>query len=122
MQPGKLGSRGQELWDAVTENISLDPAGEALLAECCRTFDIVDRLEGALHSKHQEWVRLADDIEYEGDVAMVKIVVNPILGEIRQQRLAFMQMLRHLKMGVVQDQGNNKTESLFERLEKAFSD
>ena len=38
MQPGKLGKRGQELWDAITDEIELDPAGEALLSECCRTF------------------------------------------------------------------------------------
>lgn len=100
-QPSGLKPWGKSLWDQVTESSTLDPAGYYLLAEACRTADIVERLSGALRSGSNEWVRLADQAEEMGDGETLKIniIVNPMLGEIRQQRLALRQLLAQLKLG-----------------------
>ena len=93
-----------------------------LLGEACRTADIIDRLHGALGSKHQEWLRLSEEIEElaTGGV-QVSLVINPLLGEIRQQRLAMRQMIAHLKLGAaVPKTLESKATSIFERLEQEF--
>ena len=118
MQPEKLGKTGQSLWDEITKDAKLDPAGEALLIEACRTADIIDRLSGALWSKNQEWMRLSDEVEdIAPGVAEIRLVVNPILGEVRQQRLALRQMIAHLKLGAAQPKTTEEqTKSAFDRL------
>ncbi|QNJ56821.1 terminase small subunit [Mycobacterium phage Reindeer] len=102
--PEGLRAWGQQLWDTVTEHTSFDPAGYYILAEACRTADIIERLSGALRAGSSQWVSLADEIveavQISGvDVAEINLVVNPILGEIRQQRLALRQLLAQLKLG-----------------------
>lgn len=101
-QPPKgLKDWGKHLWDGVIAGTTLDPAGYILLGEACRTADIIERLSGALASGSTEWIRLAEDADYiapDGAVE-IKIVVNPLLGEIRQQRLALRQLLAQLKLG-----------------------
>ncbi|AEK09929.1 terminase small subunit [Mycobacterium phage Rey] len=92
------------MWEKVTELNSFDPAGYYILAEACRTADIIERLSGALSSNNTEWVKLSDDIvtavQIAGvAVAEINLVVNPILGEIRQQRLTLRQLLAQLKLG-----------------------
>ena len=118
MQPEKLGKTGQSLWDEVTKDVKLDAAGEALLIEACRTADIIDRLNGALWSRNQEWMRLSDEVEdVAPGVAEVRLVVNPILGEVRQQRLALRQMIAHLKLGAAQPKTTEEqTKSAFDKL------
>lgn len=100
-QPSGLKSWGKSLWDQVTESSTLDPAGYFILGEACRTADVVEQLSGALRSGSNEWVRLADDAEEmaDGTTLKINIIVNPILGEIRQQRLTLRQLLAHLKLG-----------------------
>ncbi|QSM04621.1 terminase small subunit [Mycobacterium phage prophiGD54-2] len=99
-QPKGLKDWGKHLWDGVTAGTTLDPAGYVLLGEACRTADIVERLSGALASGSSEWIRLAEEAEYTApDAVEIKIVVNPLLGEIRQQRLALRQLLAQLKLG-----------------------
>ena len=106
LPPRGLRASGQALWDSVTAQVRLDPAGYVLLGEACRTADIIDRLSGALSANSTEWVRLSDEVVQgmqaaglDGMVAEVTLVVNPILGEIRQQRLALRQLLAQLKLG-----------------------
>lgn len=106
--PTGLRAWGQSLWDRVTEETSLDPAGYFILAEACRTADIIERLSGALRSNSTQWISLSDEIvqqmQVNGvDVAEINLVVNPILSEIRQQRLAMRQLLAQLKLGKVTD-------------------
>jgi hypothetical protein len=100
--PKGLKAWGLQLWDKVTEASSFDPAGYYLLAEACRTADIIERLSGALASGSSTWVSLAEEAQglAGGDTLEINIVVNPLLGEIRQQRLALRQLLAQLKLGV----------------------
>lgn len=103
--PTGLKAWGQKLWDDVTEGTSFDAAGYFVLAEAARTADIIEKLSGALRSNNTTWIRLADEaqVHAEGDTVEINIVVNPILGEIRQQRLTLRQLLAQLKLGSVSD-------------------
>lgn len=121
MQPPRgLESRGQELWDAAVAASEFDAAGLLLLGEACRTADIIERLSAALKSNSQEWVRLSEEAEMLADgSAKVMIVVNPLLGEVRQQRIALRTMLAHLKLGRVEE--NTGEDSPIAKLMAAFS-
>jgi hypothetical protein len=102
----------------------LDSAGLTILEDACRTVDIIDRLSGALRAKNQEWLRLSEEVEPLANGAVeIHLVVNPLLGEIRQQRLALRQLLGQLKLGNVKPKTEeSKTKSLFEKLEQEFAD
>ena len=118
--PTGLDQRGRELWDAVLEASDFDAAGLLLLGEACRTADIIERLSAALRSNSQEWVRLAEEAEVLADgAARVQIVVNPLLGEVRQQRIALRTMISHLKLGKVEEVTGE--DSAIEKLMAAFS-
>lgn len=106
--PSGLRAWGENLWDRVTGETTLDPAGYYILAEACRTADIIERLSGALRSNNTQWISLSDEIvqamQVNGvEAAEIHLVVNPILGEIRQQRLTMRQLLAQLKLGKVAD-------------------
>lgn len=118
--PIGLESRGQELWDAAVAASEFDAAGLVLLGEACRTADIIERLSAALKSSSQEWVRLSEEAEMLADgSAKVMIVVNPLLGEVRQQRIALRTMLAHLKLGKVEE--TTGEDSPIAKLMAAFS-
>lgn len=118
--PTGLESRGRELWDAALAASEFDAAGLLLLGEACRTADIIERLSAALKSNSQEWVRLSEEAEMLASGATkIQIVVNPLLGEVRQQRIALRTMLAHLKLGRVQE--NTGEDSPIAKLMAAFS-
>lgn len=119
-QPRGLEARGLEFWDAVTSEHRLDSSGYVLLGEICRTVDTIERLSAALRSNSQEWLRLSDEVEdIAEDAVRVQIVVNPILGEVRAQRLALRQLLSHLKLGTT-EVGTGEPSAL-EKLMASFS-
>lgn len=120
LPPSGLESRGRELWEAVVEAAEFDAAGLLLLGEACRTADIIERLSAALRSSSQEWVRLSEEAEIVANgAAKIQIVVNPLLGEIRQQRIALRTMLAHLKLGHIEE--NTGEDSPIAKLMEAFS-
>lgn len=117
MKPEKLGSRASHLWDDITNTAELDAAGKALLEDACRTVDIIDKLTAALRSSNQEWIRLSEEAEeIAPDAVKISIVVNPVLGEVRQQRMALRQMLNHLKVGVAKAKPEGDTKSAFDKI------
>ena len=119
-QPTGLEARGAELWEAALASSDFDAAGLLLLGEACRTADIIERLSAALRSGSSEWVRLAEEAEVLADgAARVQIVVNPLLGEVRQQRIALRTMLAHLKLGKVEE--TTGEDSPIAKLMAAFS-
>lgn len=104
--PRGLKAWGKALWEQVTDATPLDPAGYYILAEACRTADIIERLSGMLNSNSTQWVALADEaVQFamvEGEnIASINLTVNPVMSEIRQQRLAMRQLLAQLKLGKV---------------------
>jgi hypothetical protein len=125
--PTGLRAWGQALWDQVTEAHSFDAAGYFILAEACRTADIIEKLSGALRSNNAEWIQLSDEVSQavaensDGryEVLEISLVVNPILSEVRQQRLALRQLLAQLKLGNVEVE--NGGESLLDKLIADFN-
>jgi hypothetical protein len=81
----------------VSEAVDLDASGLALLAEAGRILDRLDRLSDALNGQGRDWLKLADDIEDigRGKIA-VKVVVDGLLSEARQQQLAFKTIMAQL--------------------------
>jgi hypothetical protein len=100
-KPQKLEARGSDLWDKVTDVAEFDAAGYALLEDICRTADIIARLTKKLNAPHHEWVELVEDAGYSGEGIKLLVVVDHVLMEIRQQRIAMRTMLAHLKIGAV---------------------
>lgn len=122
MTPEGLKTRGETLWNGVTAEVELDAAGLSILEDACRTADIIDRLSQA-SGNAATWFRLAEEAEYVADDSVkISIVVNPLLGEIRQQRLALKQLLAQLKLGAVRIKPPAETEkSIFDRLAEEFN-
>lgn len=124
--PKNLGARAKDLWNGVLDEAELDSAALAMLEDACRTVDIIDRLSGALRSKNQEWIRIEEEaslIATENGNVAINLVINPILGEIRQQRLTLRQLLSQLKLGNARPkEQESEHKGLFERLEAEFLD
>lgn len=123
MTPEGLKTRGKALWDGVTSEVELDSAGLSILEDACRTADIIDRLSQA-SGNAATWFRLAEEAEYVADDSVkISIVVNPLLGEIRQQRLAFKQLMAQLKLGsVIKKSDKDKEKSAFDQLIESINE
>lgn len=90
-----LGVRGRRLWSAVTaDGPELRPAERVLLEEACRLADRLDRLDRLLQGDEDAWMRLHAVNE---DGSIVKVVVNNVLAEARQQQVALKQILGELR-------------------------
>ena len=107
-RPANLEPKGEKLWDAVTSELVFDAAGYALLEDICRTTDIIERLTKKLKAPYHEWVRMVEDAGYSGTGTKIIVVVDQVLGEIRQQRLAQRQMWQHLTLGKVVPKAGSK--------------
>jgi hypothetical protein len=96
----------------------LDAAGLLLLGEACRTIDIIERLTAATRSDYCEWLRLSEEVEELANGGIeVRLVINPLLGELRQQRMALKQLVAQLKLGVAKDKSaGERTKSAFEQI------
>lgn len=107
----------------------MDSAALTILEDACRTVDIIDTLGSFTGGKNKaNWVRLSEDaaevFRHESiNVAEVHLVVNPLIGELRSQRLALKQLLAQLRLGNATPRTEETTEkNLFERLEAEFLD
>ncbi len=115
--PDDLRSRGLQFWDEVSSSVDLDASGFVLLGEACRIVDRLDRLSAALNGAGRDWLKLADDIESivsrDGSVkTTVKVVVDGLLSEARQQQLACKSVMAQMKLGNAsqRDSGEEKSE------------
>lgn len=96
-KPQDLMARGEALWDSVTKGQTFDAAGYVLLEDACRTADIIALLEHQLAHDEASWINLLEQAGFESPKEKRVIVnVRPLLGEIRQQRLAMRQLLSQL--------------------------
>jgi len=78
-----LGSRGRRLWREMTAAGELGPAQKVLLEEACRITDRLDRLDQVLRSREDEaW------LTFSANGAEVRVVVDGVLAEARQQASA----------------------------------
>lgn len=100
--PSDLRERGNQFWEGVTRTADLDPSGFVLLGEACRIIDRLDRLSSALNGHGRDWLKLLDEVEVtakrsgEGTNISVKVSVDGLLSEARQQQLALKTVLAQL--------------------------
>jgi hypothetical protein len=124
LPPGDLRERGLVFWAAVTDSVELDPSGFVLLGEACRVIDRLDRLSAALNGKGRDWLKLADDIEVvserfgDGKKISVKIAVDGLLSESRQQQLALKAVLAQLGLGKTSEKASGEKSALQTWLEQ----
>jgi hypothetical protein len=90
----QLGTRGRKLWDQVLAEGALQPGERVLLEEACRTTDRLDRLDRLLRGDEDVWLRFHSLNE---DGSIVRVVVNNLLAEARQQQVALKQLLAELR-------------------------
>lgn len=96
--PSFLRAKGRELWDNVSRDFELNPAGQALLGEACRTVDRLERMAAALSSRSTMWFELEPSMaEQELDAAPeFNVVVNGMIGEARQLQNVLRSTLKEL--------------------------
>ena len=122
-QPGDLRERGGDFWSAVTSSAELDPSGFVLLGEACRIIDRLDRLSEALNGKGRDWLKLADEIEItaqrigNGSNVSVKVAVDGLLSESRQQQLALKTVLAQLGLGKAFEKASGEKSALAQWLD-----
>jgi hypothetical protein len=121
--PFDLRERGSEFWGAVTGSADLDPAGLILLGEACRIIDRLDRLSAALNGKGRDWLKLMDEIEItasrdgSGSKISVKVAVDGLLSEARQQQLALKTVVAQLGLAKATERVSGEKSALAAWLE-----
>lgn len=122
--PGDLRERGLVFWTEVNSAVELDPSGFVLLGEACRIIDRLDRLSDALNGKGRDWLKLADEIEVvaerfgDGKKVSVKVTVDGLLSEARQQQLALKTVLAQLGLGKTTEKSTGEKSALAMWLEQ----
>jgi hypothetical protein len=97
--PAGLGERGQRLW-AEWSTAGWAPGHLVMLEEACRTADTLERLHSMAAADKADWLELApNEAESTEDVVELRVVVNPLLVEIRQQQGGFRQQVAELRYG-----------------------
>lgn len=116
--PDDLRARGLQFWHEVTEAATLDASAFVLLGEACRIIDRLDRLSMALNGHGRDWLKIGDDIEEIGHGKVsVKVVVDGILSEARQQQLAFKTIMAQMKLGTAEVNTTQEKSALAQWLE-----
>jgi hypothetical protein len=122
-KPQNLGARGETLWDNVTAATDFDAAGYALLEDACRTADIIDNLEYMLRADEGDWLRVIEK-SVDADQRLLVLNIAPLLGEIRQQRLAMRQLMSQLgiaKAGAEEDDESKSAKDFWTAKENEFN-
>lgn len=87
----RLRARGRRMWDQLVDDG--DPIEVVVLVEeICRCADRLDRLDAIVNGRDRAWLTLDVD-----DVGEVTVVVDKVLGEARQQQMAFKALLGELR-------------------------
>ena len=89
--PKGLGARGTALWTELQETMEFDPQEEALLLETCRTLDTIDSLATSVD---------VDGVMIQGSQGQK--VLNPAVGEMRQQQQSYARLVTMLNLGSVE--------------------
>ena len=85
--PKSLGEAGRAFWRRVTAVYELSPAEEIMLGRCCRTLDVLDRLDVVL---------LDDDLVVTGSVGQLR--AHPGLAAVADQQRLLDQLVRALNL------------------------
>jgi hypothetical protein len=97
--PPGLGERGRRLW-AEWSTAGWAPGHLVMLEEACRSADTLERLHVLAAADKADWLELVPNEAESGDgVVELRVVVNPLLVEIRQQQGGFRQQVAELRYG-----------------------
>jgi hypothetical protein len=102
--PTGLQQRGQAIWAAYGAD-SLPASLSALVEETARTADRLDKLDALLAGRRDDWAFILTD-----DMGGVSLVIDKLLGEARQQQMAFKQLLMELRQAGLKPEMTKKTE------------
>ena len=92
--PRGLATAGQVLWRKVVSLYSLRPDELATLEDVCRLTDMIDKLQKA-------WREDDEPMTAKGSAG--QLIIHPIIGELRAQRLAVNVLWRQLKLPDLDD-------------------
>lgn len=90
--PKGLGARGAALWAELQDALEFDAQEEALLLETCRTLDTIDALAASVD---------AVGVMIQGSQGQQ--VLNPAVGELRQQQQSYARLVTMLNLGDVEN-------------------
>lgn len=96
--PAGLGARGSRLWEA--ESVHARDVGHLmLLEEACRTADTLERLNELVHADETQWLELVrNDAESTDERVELRVVVNGVLVEQRQQQDTFRRQVAEIRL------------------------
>lgn len=102
--PKGLKAGGLAFWKEMqaTFDFSDEPARTRVLAECCRTIDLIDRLQATIDG--------SDDLRTRG--SMQQIVQVPEVGEIRQARSLLASLIKSMGLVDTEDMQKSKAQHL----------
>lgn len=87
--PKTLGAAGSRLWRRIVPTYSLRPDELATLEDACTITDMIAELE-------QAWVEDGRPMTARGSTG--QLIIHPLIGEIRTQRMARNALWRQLKL------------------------
>lgn len=87
--PDTLGAAGKALWESIASEYELRPDEVATLEDACLITDVIASLEVA-------WADDGRPMTTKG--SMGQLVIHPLIGEIRTQRMARNTLWRQLKL------------------------
>lgn len=90
-----LGERGRRLWDEVTEAHDLAAPEREILLEVCRCADRLEKLDRYLTGADLSWLDLE---QMRRDDTEVRVTVDAVLSEARQQQNVFKQLVASLRL------------------------
>lgn len=99
--PSTLGSRGKKLWREIVRANELDAVQKVTLEEACRCADRLEELDGIIRGKGVgQLMRFRLELEdaLENPRAEIRVTVDGVLAEARQQQNVFKQLLVSLRL------------------------
>jgi hypothetical protein len=94
----RLRARGRWFWQELVENGKPGPAERVLIEEICRLLDRLDRLDAISNGRDRAWLEIVEDLgSVLGADGQVKIVVDGVLSEVRQQQTTLKQLIAELR-------------------------
>ena len=97
LTPDGLGARGKDLWEAVSDEHTLDIAQRQLLLEACRTADNLDGLNAIVTGK-SDWMELMRFRTKRDADDQIEVSFDNVLSEQRQQQNVFKQLLAAMRL------------------------
>jgi len=102
-QPAERGASAQALWDELSPHLSA--AHRVLLTQACRIVDRLDELEALIDGRNRRgvWLQLA-----KGEDGVIRVVVDDLLAESRQQATALKGLMAELRQAGALGSGRSK--------------